>query len=223
LDYSIIQNFINKNRSHQTLTPIGMVCHETATPNATDEAEQSYFNNNNIKASVHGFIDYDSITQTLDWFEVCWGAGYTANHNFIQIELCHFDEDDKFTEIWNRGVWLFAWVFINILKITTITTDNLMSHAEVSAKWRETDHTDPNQYFEDHNKTMDDFRNAVQEEINNQLNGGIEVQQWMIDILNKAKNYGLISGDHNPTDNASKWFVLGVVINLLEKYILKIK
>jgi hypothetical protein len=36
MEYQITQNFIQKNRSYQALNAIGMVVHETATPNATD-------------------------------------------------------------------------------------------------------------------------------------------------------------------------------------------
>ncbi len=216
MGYEIIENYIEKNRSYQLLSPIGLLCHETATPNATDENEQKYFNNNEVKASVHAFIDYDSITQTMPWNEVCWGAGYTANHRFIQVELCNFDEDDKFSEVWNRGVWLFAWLFINILGIDTVTSANLISHAEASAKWGETDHSDPVQYFAEHNKTFDDFRAAVQQEINNQQ-GMNEVPEWMKAIMDSAKAAGLITEDHNPTDSATKWFVLAIALTMLKK------
>jgi hypothetical protein len=174
MNYQITQNFINKNRSYQIFSPEGAVCHETATPGATDVAERSYFNNNDVKANAHAFIDYDSTLQVLPWNELGWGAGYTANHKFLQIELCHFD-GARFMEVWNRGVWTFAWVFINVLGITTITPDNLMSHQEVSEKWGETDHSDPYGFFLDNGKTIDDFRYAVQQEINEQLKGEVDM------------------------------------------------
>lgn len=168
MPYLISENFIDMNRSKKPLVPTGMVVHETATPGATDEAEQKYFDTHNVKASVHAFVDYNSITQTLPWLEKCWGAGGTANSRFIQVELCHFD-GKQFYDVWSRAVWLFAWVFINVLKVHTVTKDNLMSHQEVSLKWHETDHTDPYGFFADNGKTIDQFRAAVQAEINNQL------------------------------------------------------
>jgi len=216
MEYSITQNFIQKNRSHQPFSPIGMVVHETATPNATDEAERNYFNNNDIKASVHAFVDYDSITQTLPWDEICWGAGYTANRRFVQVELCHFD-GERFTEVWNRGVWLFAWVFINELKIYTVTDFNLMSHQEVSARWGETDHTDPYGFFADNGKTVDEFRSAVQVEIDRQLKGVDDVPEWMQKIMDRSVAAGLIEPNkHNPNENATKWFVLGIALAILK-------
>lgn len=189
MQYEIRQDFIGKNRSKKPLNAIGMVLHETATPGATDEAEQRYFNNNTVNASVHGFIDYDSITQTMPWNERCWGAGAHANVAFIQIELCHFD-GARFQEVWNRGVYLFAWVFVNVLKKYVVTKDNLMSHQEVSAKWRETDHTDPYGFFKDNGRTVDEFRAEVQAEINNMLGA-----KDYIPAVDKLKSKGLLKDD----------------------------
>jgi N-acetylmuramoyl-L-alanine amidase len=170
VSYEIVQNFITQNRSGKPLKAIGSVLHETSDPGASDENEQSFFNNGNRGASAHAFVDYDSITQVIPWNEQAWHAGPTANKNFIGIELCHYDDCLKFPQVWARAVWLFAWVHINVLKLTTVTKDNLMSHAEVSQKWHETDHTDPVAYFAKYGKTVDMFRAEVQQEINNMIN-----------------------------------------------------
>ena len=52
-----------------------------------------------------------------------------------------------------------------------VTVDNLLSRAEVSARWRETNHTDPVGYFAEYGKTVNEFRDEVQKE----LDGGAEV------------------------------------------------
>ena len=52
-----------------------------------------------------------------------------------------------------------------------VTVDNLLSRAEVSARWRETNHTDPVGYFAECGKTMNEFQDAVQ----NELTGGAGV------------------------------------------------
>lgn len=188
MNYPIVQKFINKNRSGQALTPIGTVVHSTDDAGATDENEQSYFNNNSISASANAFIDWDSITETVPDNEVSWGSGPTSNHKFLQVELCIPASHDvaKFNEVWNRAVWYFAYKFINKLKINTITKDNLMSHAEVSAKWKETTHTDPVAYFNEYGKTVDNFRAAVQAEINNQTQ-----PQESISYAGYVQNIGL--------------------------------
>lgn len=167
--YEIIQKFIKQNRSGKTLNPMGSVLHETATPGASDENEQKYFDGAYRGASAHAFVDCDSITQIIPWNEQAWHAGPTANRTTNGIELCHYDDAEKFQQVWNRAVWLFAWLHVNIIKQTTITTDNLMSHAEVSNKWHETNHQDPVRYFAQFVKTVDDFRAAVQTEINTMI------------------------------------------------------
>ena len=39
------------------------------------------------------------------------------------------------------------------------------------------------------------------------------VEQWKLDIMQKALNIGLITEEHNPDDLAPKWFVLATIIN----------
>lgn len=169
--YKILQKLISKNRSGKTLAAKGTVAHETATPGATAENEYKYFNNGagGRSASAHAFVDYDCIIQTVPWNEQAWHAGGTANRNYIGIEFCNYNDAAKFEEIWKRAVWLFAWVHVNVLKVTNINKDTLMSHAEVSTKWRETTHQDPVAYFAKFGKTVDDFRAAVQAEINGMI------------------------------------------------------
>lgn len=168
--YTIVQKFISQNRSGKTLNAKGTVLHETATPGASDENEFNYFNSGYRGASAHAFVDYDSITQTVPWNEQSWHAGSTANKSYIGIELCNYPDAAKFNEVWKRAVWLFAYVHVNIIKVTTINKDTLMSHAEVSQKWGETDHNDPIAYFGQFGKTVDNFRSEVQSEINRMLN-----------------------------------------------------
>jgi N-acetyl-anhydromuramyl-L-alanine amidase AmpD len=171
MTYTIKQRYLSQNRSFKTLNATGTVLHETATPGASDEDEFRYFDSGagGRSVSVHAFVDYDSITQTVPWDEQAWHAGGTANRNYIGIELCNYNDRDKFEEIWKRGVWLFAWLHVNVISKTSINKDTLMSHAEVSKKWGETNHTDPVAYFARYGKTVDMFRDEVQNEINRML------------------------------------------------------
>lgn len=167
--YQIVQKLITgHNRPGERLNPVGIVVHDTATPGATAENEQVYFEKTTRDASVHAFVDWDSIVQIIPWNEVSWGSGFTSNHKFLQIELCVPPSHDavRFNEVWNRAIWLFAYLFVNVIKVKTITKDNLMSHSEVSVKWRQTTHTDPTAYFAEYGKTTDGFRMAVQAKMN---------------------------------------------------------
>ena len=164
---------IQNNRSGSRLNPIGIVVHETATPGATAEREYQYFNSANRGASAHAFVDWEDVIQTIPYDEVAWHAGSTANSRYIGIELCRPSghDPDKFGRVWNNAVSLFADLFREY-GFGAVTVDNLLSHAEVSSRWRETDHTDPVGYFAEYGKTVNDFRDAVQ----NELNGGYDME-----------------------------------------------
>ena len=141
--YPVKTNLLTANRSHKPLKPQGIVLHSTATKGATDDAEVRYFNTHpERQASAHAFIDLDSISLAVPVNEKAWHAGATANSRFLEIELCEPGGNNpaQFKEVWNRAVWYFSYLYIYVLKINTVTKENLMSHAEVSAKWHETDH-----------------------------------------------------------------------------------
>jgi len=155
MSYDISQQFISRNRSYVTFKPIGMVLHSTATLNATAQNEHDYFNNNNVGDNAHGFVDDVRIIQTLPWTEKGWHACEPANSMFIGVELCEFNDINRFNQVWNRATWLFAYIFFNVLKINTVTKDNLMSHAEVSNRWKNSNHQDPTSYIGKFGKTVD--------------------------------------------------------------------
>lgn len=54
-------------------------------------------------------------------------------------------------------------------------------------------------------------------ELYSKLKGEDEVAvTWKLQIINDAKNAGLITSDHDPDDTATKWFVLAVALNILK-------
>ena len=181
MGYEIRQRFLTDkptgdNRPNNPLNAKGCVLHSTANQGATDENHFTYFENAYRGASAHVFIDWDSITQIIPWDERAWHAGATANTTLLGIELCEPKGYDpaKFREVWNRGVWCFAHVMLNICGIRTITPYNLPSHKEISDRYpKETNHQDPVAYFKTYGKTVDMFRAEVQEMINTMLNGEV--------------------------------------------------
>ena len=162
------QMLIKNNRPGTKLKPKGVVVHETGNPGGTAQNHFDYWNAKNRGSSVQAVIDWNEVIQLIPYNEVSWHAGRTANLSMIGVELCRpkTRSEDKFNAVWDTAVKLFADIFIEQLKITTVTKDNLMSHAEVSEKWHETNHQDPISYFAEYNKTVDDFRWAVQQRIN---------------------------------------------------------
>ncbi len=52
----------------------------------------------------------------------------------------------------------------------------------------------------------------------NDLKGSEEVPEWKQKIMDRAHSLGLIDKNmHKPDETASKWFVLGVILNLYDK------
>ena len=166
MNYTV--KLIKFNRPGTKLKPKGVVVHETGNPGGTAQNHFDYWNAKNRGSSVQAVVDWNEAIQLIPYNEVSWHAGRTANLSMIGVELCRPKEHDeaKFKEVWDTAVNLFADIFIEQIGVTTVTKDNLMSHAEVSAKWHETKHTDPISYFAEYNKTVDDFRWAVQQRIN---------------------------------------------------------
>jgi len=170
MDYTV--NLITKNRSKIPLKPMGAVVHDTDDAGATAANEQHYFNTADTGGiCAHAFVDWQQIIQTVPYDELAGHAGPTANSKFLGIELCvpKGNDPDKFKAVWNGAVNLFSDLFINQIGIANITPDNLMGHAEVSAKWHESTHEDPVAFFKGYGKTVDDFRAAVQAAINVKL------------------------------------------------------
>src|SRR5579875_3671803 len=162
MSYSVIEDLLplGTNRPGTIIHPIGVVIHETATPNATAQNEVNYFKGGNRNASAHYFVDDTTIIRDIPEDEMAWHAGPTANRRYLSIEICHFDDPTKFANAWARAVWLTA----DMCKRYGWTPDansTVVSHAWVSATFKETDHTDPVQYFSAHGKTFSDFVNAV--------------------------------------------------------------
>lgn len=161
---------LSKNRSHELLVPIGIVLHETATPGATAENEFSYFNTGNRGASAHGFVDWNGYIQTIPYDEVAWHAGYTANHKYIGIEMCHATNKADFDKVWDNTVE----IVVDLINKCGFLINELTTHNEVSLRWGETDHTDPIGYFKKFGKTFEDFKNDVIA----QINGGLNMTQY---------------------------------------------
>jgi len=160
----------------------GMVVHCTDDPGATGQNEFNYFNGRDRHASAHTFIDDTSITEVLTveptHVDRAWHAGNTANNHYIGVEMCMPKSHNQvfFKKVWNLTVWYFSYKFITILRTAKvegpvyvnrlpIIKGNLMSHHEVSLLWKESTHIDPDAYFAEYGKTVNDFRNAVQLEI----------------------------------------------------------
>lgn len=161
---------LTRNRSKELLVPTGIVLHETATPGATAENEYKFFNSGDRNASAHGFVDWSGYVQTIPYDEVAWHAGYTANHKYIGIEMCHAVSKADFEKVWNNTIEVFA----ELMRKYGFSVSDITTHDEVSKRWGETDHTDPTGYFKKFGRTFDDFKC----ELNARINGGLTMTQY---------------------------------------------
>lgn len=161
---------LSKNRSYELLVPVGIVLHETATPGATAQNEFLYFNGGDRGASAHGFVDWSGYIQTIPYDEVAWHAGYTANHKYIGIEMCHATNKADFDKVWDNTVE----IVVDLINKCGFSINELTTHNEVSLRWGETDHTDPIGYFKKFGKTFKDFKNDVIAH----MNGGLTMTQY---------------------------------------------
>lgn len=162
--------FITKNRSRKVLIPMGIVIHETATPGATAENEYNFFNSADRNASAHGFVDWKEYIQTIPYDEVAWHAGYTANYQYIGIEMCHATNKADFEKVWNNTIE----IVVEIMNRYGFSVNDVTTHDEVSRRWGETDHTDPTGYFKKFGKTFDDFKR----DLDARINGGLTMTQY---------------------------------------------
>ena len=155
----IDKQYINNNRSHQYLKPIGVVIHDTDNPGATAQNNRDYFNRVYVAASAHYFVDWNKTIQTIPENEVAWHAGYTANHRYLSIEICmpRGYNPLQFNAAYNRAVELTS----DMCKRYGWDTSKIYSHYWCSYTFKQTDHEDPIAFFREYGKSMDSFKNDV--------------------------------------------------------------
>lgn len=152
-----------KKNSGKRLNPQGIVLHETATPGATAQAEYKYFNRETSR-SAHAFIDWYEDLQIIPWNVKAWHAMEPANSVFIGVEMCRpkTHDPEKMKIVYWATVDAFARIYRWILEEKTVTPENLMTHHEVTLKWKRSTHTDPTGLFKEYGYTIEQFRADVQ-------------------------------------------------------------
>lgn len=166
MSYPIRQNLIPglPTQSYIKGGYVGVIAHATAVYNDTAEAERNYEAGHWRDAFVHFFVDDTGILQVADVNHVAWGAGHTANHlGYAQVELCQTRDTAKFNAAYGAYTWLLAKL-LHDKGLPVVDGQTLMSHAQVSAKWHETDHTDPIEYLQSHGKSWANLVNDVRRE-----------------------------------------------------------
>ena len=162
------------------IPPSGLVLHSTAMPGYDAYAIQKNFNRPNRGASIHGCVDDQHIVQCLPW---TYRAGHVGsgrygsfNNSHIGIEMCEpkgltYNSNGSvitaynppagyFENIWNNAVDLFAYL-CKEYSLNPLGKNVIVCHSEACALGYGSNHADVMHWFKWENKTMDDFRNAV--------------------------------------------------------------
>lgn len=185
----IITAYATKNdcyKKAQTMIPKGIVVHSTGANNPNlkryvDAPEEvgvnQYGNHWNNPASVmgrsvcvHSFIGYAlnkevKVANILPYDICCWAVGsgskgsYNYNPAYIQFEMCEDDCKNKeyFEAVYNVAVEYCVY----ICKTFNIPVDNIVSHKEAHALGYGSNHGDPDNWWGNFGRTMNDFRGAV--------------------------------------------------------------
>lgn len=160
--YEIIDRLLpvgrETNRPGTSLTPQGIVLHETANRGATAQAHAKYWASAYRGSSVHYVVDPTAIIRLIPESEQAWHAGPTANSRYIGIEMCHFDEPAQFQAVWDCTVWLAADI---CQRYGWTPGTAIVTHGWVSQQWHETSHTDPDAYLAAHGRSIEQFRAEV--------------------------------------------------------------
>ncbi len=189
----IIKAFATKNpcyKKGQSMTPKGIVVHSTGAnnpnlkryvDNITECGVNAYNNHLNTATAqilVHAFIGYDvkknvRIAQCLPYNIACWGVGKGKNGSYnydpyghIQFEMCEDGLKDPvyFKKVWDKAVEFCAYI-CDLYGFNPLADGVIVSHYEAYKRGFGSNHGDPEHWFKNHGKTMDDFRAAVAAEL----------------------------------------------------------
>lgn len=154
---SLITN--RTNRSFEKLREIHyLVIHETVSK-ADARRQLAHINqNDNLQANAHAFIDWQEVLLTLPTDEMAWAVGQPANRFTYDIVLCHAGNRVHFERQWSIATQYAAkWC----RDLGREPASFIRSHHEIALDFGGTDHTDPDGYFAQFGKTMNDFRAEV--------------------------------------------------------------
>lgn len=172
------------------MTPVGIVVHSTGANNpnlkryvdAPDEVGTNQYGNhwNNPSSvmgrqvCVHAFIGYDKndnvrVANILPYNYACWGVGSGNNGSFnynptghIQFEMCEDGLTDATycKQVYNVAVEYSAYL-CKKFGLDPLGKNVIVSHKEACALGYGSNHGDPNNWWDRHGLTMDQFRAAV--------------------------------------------------------------
>lgn len=163
----------------------GIMVHSTATPGVMAADWHDRWNKGGIGKSVHFFVDDVSIWNYMETDRRSAHCGGEGNDTHVSIEICEPRNRDEgfFEAVWNNAVWLVKHLCAEF----GLTAENVISHSEGKKLGIASNHGDPEVFFAQYNKTMDDFRSEVL--------ASNKPSVWAKESVDKAINRGIIVGD----------------------------
>lgn len=194
------------NRPRLEMLPLYLTIHDTGNLKAGARKHASYLKNLGTRDSWHFTVDDKEVFQHLELNEVGWHAGDgvsgTGNRKSIGIEICMHEGQDR-VKAEENAAWLVAY----LLK----TVPSLKPFPEVMKQHYDWTKKDCPRIIRARPNGWKDFLELIRKQIEQG-----DVPQWKLDIMKEAGRLGLIDPNHGhgPDEQADKWFVLGVAINL---------
>jgi N-acetylmuramoyl-L-alanine amidase CwlA len=145
----------------------GVVSHCTESQNHiggdTPTGERNYEAGSYNTAFVHYFVGVENgqavIEQVADTKYGAYGAGPSANHRFVHVELCMYDDPKLFNIAYNAYVYILAKTLfdrkLGVTRAQANGTGTLWAHSEVTKYLGGTTHQDPDAYFAQHGLTLE--------------------------------------------------------------------
>ena len=205
-------------KAGKTITPKGIMVHSTGANNPWLEryvgpddgllganAAGTHWNTplpGGQQVCVHAFIgklkDGSIATyQTLPWNMRGWHCGGQANDTHIGFEICEDGLADAsyFNAVYREAVDLCVY----LCKLYGLTEKDIICHSEGAAMGIASNHADVMHWFPKHGKSMDTFRAAVKEKLNEKEEPAMDSTPagWAKDAVEWAASLGVIKGDGN--------------------------
>lgn len=169
-------------RAGQTITPRGVMLHSTGANNpwlkryvGPDDGELgpnlygNHWNRSGIKACAHAFVGKlanGSVAayQTLPWDMRGWHCGRSGNSTHIGMEICEDGLTDSayFEAVWQEAASLTA-ILCRQYGLNPLAPGVVISHREGHLLGIASNHGDIDHWLQKQGKTMDQFRQRVNE------------------------------------------------------------
>jgi hypothetical protein len=197
----------------------GIVFHCTDNPNHsggdTPTGERNYETKTFESAFVHFFTGVEDmqpkIIQLAQTTGGAYGAGKTANHRFLHLELCMYDDANLFKMAYDAQVWLCAKL-LHDRKLGVTDKGTVWNHKEVSDMWHESTHQDPIEYLKAHNIEWSQVIQDIQKQYDAMDNYNPFLQT--VKVLCETD----IRADHDHTSQYIKNAHMGEIYNVIERY-----